>query len=267
MVYTEAEAVAVEDMPELEQYVLHLLSDLDEKVTAGYNAFDFKTVWRRVHDFCSIDLSAFYLDIRKDALYCDDPTSLRRRAARTVMSHAFDRIVAWLAPICVFTMEEAWLERHGDNGGSIHLQSFPETPSAWRNEALAAEWAKVRKVRRVVTGALEVERREKRIGASLEAAPEVFVADNDLLTAVKNHDLAELFITSHVSLKEGEGPDAAFRLDDVTGVSVNPDKTDTDKCQRCWRYTGDVGENPDHPALCVRCADAVDVIDQHKGAA
>ena len=265
--FTEAEAVAVEDMPELEQYVLHLLSELDEKVTAGYNAFDFKTVWRRVHDFCSIDLSAFYLDIRKDALYCDEPTALRRRAARTVMAHAFDRIVAWLAPVCVFTMEEAYLERNGDAGGSIHLQTFPETPKTWRNEALATEWAKVRKVRRVVTGALEVERREKRIGASLEAAPEVFIADNDLLAAVKKHDLAELFITGAVTLKEGEGPDAAFRLEEVAGVSVTPNKTDTDKCQRCWRYTRDVGEKPAHPSLCVRCADAVEAIDQQRGAA
>jgi len=265
--FTEAEAVDVEEMPELERYMLHLLVQLDKDVLAGYEAFDFKSVWRKVLDFCSIDLSAFYLDIRKDALYCDEPGALRRRAARTVMSYAFDRIVAWLAPVCVFTMEEAWLERYKPESGSIHLQTFPETPAAWRNDALAAEWSKVRNVRRVVTGALEIERREKRIGASLEAAPEVFFADKDLLAAVKKHDLAEFFITSDVSLREGEGSDEAFQLDDVAGVAVTPKKTDTDKCERCWRYTGDVGKNPAYAGLCLRCADAVKVIDQQQGAA
>ena len=265
--YNAADAVSAEEMPELERYMLHLLTEVDEAVMAAYQVFDFKSAWRKVLEFCSIDLSAFYLDIRKDSLYCDGAIDERRRAARTVMAHAFDRIVAWLAPICVFTMEEAWQMRHNNEDSSVHLHGFIETPAAWRDDALAAEWAKVRHVRRVVTGALEVERREKRIGASLEAAPSVWINADDLLGAVKKHDLAELFITADVSLKQGDGPADAFRLDDVAGVAVVSSKASAKKCERCWRFTGDVGEQPSHAELCVRCADAVVVIDQQQGAA
>ncbi len=256
--YDEAEAVAVGAMPELERYMLHRMAALDADIRARYDAFDFKGVWRQVFDFCSMDLSAFYLDIRKDSLYCDRADDPRRRAARTVMDFALTRIMHWLAPICVFTTEEAWLERYGADAGSVHLQTFPQTPADWRDDALAAEWALVRKVRRVVTGALEVERREKRIGASLEAAPRVHIADADLLAAVKNHDLAELFITGAVTLEEGEGPSSAFRLDEIAGVAVEPAAAETKKCERCWRYTGDVGDAAAHPDLCRRCADAVE---------
>ena len=264
--FDEEETVAFEDMPELERYMLHLIAELDQDVRERYAAFDFKGVWRKLFDFCSTDLSAFYLDIRKDALYCDRPDDQRRRAARTVMNAAFDRIVHWLAPICVFTAEEAWLERYKSEDGSVHLQTFPQTPATWRDEKLAEQWARLRVVRRVVTGALEVERREKRIGASLEAAPEVFIADDALRAAVESHDLAELFITGAVTVTDGEGPADAFRLTDVAGVAVTPRKTDAQKCQRCWRYTGDVGVAAAYPGLCVRCAVVVEVIDKKESA-
>ena len=255
--FSEEEALAESDMPSLERYVLHRLAEIDAAVREGYEKFDFKGVWRRVHDFCALDLSAFYLDIRKDSLYCDRPDDRRRRAARTVMHLCFERITAWLAPICVFTMEEAWAARHGEEAGSVHLRQFPETPLAWRDEALAKEWAGLRKVRRVVTGALEVERREKRIGASLEAAPVVHIADEALFDLCGRHDLAELFITGAVRLEKGEGPAGAFSLDDAPGVAVEPKETEDEKCVRCWRYTDDVGADPAHPSLCARCADAV----------
>ncbi|MEL7240507.1 MAG: class I tRNA ligase family protein, partial [Planctomycetota bacterium] len=156
--FDEAERLAVSEMPELERYVLHLLTEVETEVRAAYDAFDFKRAFRKALDFCSIDLSAFYLDVRKDALYCDRPDDATRRAARTVMDIVLSRVIGWLAPICVFTMEEAWLERYGDDAGSIHLTAFPETDAAWRDEDLAARWAELRRVRRVVTGALEVER-------------------------------------------------------------------------------------------------------------
>jgi isoleucyl-tRNA synthetase len=259
--FSEAEALPENDMPSLERYILHRLAELDEAVRAGYEKYDFKGVWRRVFDFCALDLSAFYLDIRKDSLYCDRPDAVRRRAARTVMHHCFERITAWLAPICVFTMEEAWASRYGDAAGSVHLRQFPETPAGWRDEALAADWAGLRRVRRVVTGALEVERRDKRIGASLEAAPVVYVADRALHDLCGRHDLAELFITGAVTLKNGEAPANAFRLEDVAGIGVEPNRTGDEKCGRCWRYTDDVGAVAAHPALCARCADAVEHID------
>ncbi len=254
--YAERDAVPYADMPGLERYVLHLLAELDGEVRGAYERFDFKAVWRKVFDFCAFDLSAFYLDIRKDSLYCDRPDALRRRAARAVMAALFDRIVTWLAPIAVFTMEEAWLARH-PSGDSVHLQVFPATPKECRNERIAAEWATLRDVRSVVTGALEIERRDKMLGASLEAAPIVHVADAAVYDLCKDQNLAELFITSKVALRRGEGPKSAFRLDDVPGVAVEAKRAVAEKCVRCWRYVEDVGATALHPELCGRCADAV----------
>ncbi|MEQ1929683.1 MAG: isoleucine--tRNA ligase [Parvularculaceae bacterium] len=255
--YSAAEDVPYKDMPGLERYMLHLLAELDRKVREAYSRFDFKAVWRAVFEFCAADLSAFYLDIRKDSLYCDSPDSLRRRAARAVMQAAFDRIVVWLAPICVFTTEEAFLARYPSPDGSVHLQQFPKTPATWLDEKLAADWAQLRDVRRVVTGALEIERRDKRIGASLEAAPALHVADEALFGLCRAQDLAELCITAAVTLIESEGPTEAFRLGDVPGVAVDASLAAGEKCVRCWRYTEDVGSAAAHPALCARCAGAV----------
>ncbi len=259
--FTDAEKIAPEKMPELERYMLHLVAKLDEEVRASYEAFDFKGAWRKAFDFCTLDLSAFYLDIRKDSLYCEDPASLRRRAARTVMDIVFDHLTAWIAPVLVFTMEEAHRSRHGADAPSVHLRRLPDADPKWRDEALAAEWSRLRRIRRVATGAIEVERREKRIGASLEAAPTLYLKDEALLGAVKGRDLAELFITAAVNVEKGEGPQDAFRLDETPGVAVVVGVTEEKKCERCWRYTGDVGARADHPSACVRCAEAVDAIE------
>ncbi|MFQ5564214.1 MAG: isoleucine--tRNA ligase [Parvularculaceae bacterium] len=265
--FSEDERVAHADMPELERYVLHLLARLDARVREAYEKFDFKTVWRRVHDFCAIDLSSLYLDVRKDSLYCDRPIDLRRRAARTVMDLVFERVTVWLAPICVFTMEEAWLARFPSEDGSVHLRQFPETPSGWRDDALGEKWTKVRRVRRAVTGALEIERREKRIGASLEAAPVIYLSDDTLRAACDGLDLAELCITSSARLEAGEGPAEAQRFEEAPGVAVVPAKTEDIKCVRCWRYLPDVGTLKAHPELCGRCADAVGAHDARAGGA
>ncbi len=266
--YTADEAVTPGEMPELERYMLHRLAVLDAEIQTSYDAFDFKVVWRKVFDFASFDLSAFYLDIRKDSLYCVGEDDLRRRAARTVMDLVFERLTAWLAPICVFTTEEAWLLRHPSEDGSVHLQQFPQTPGDWRDEGLAKKWQKIRDVRRVVTGALEVERREKRIGASLEAAPTVFVPNGDLRDAYLGQDAAEIFITSGAVLSDAAVPDGAFKLDgDASGIAVVPGKADGEKCERCWRILPDVGSHKTHADLCGRCAKVVDATDDRKGAA
>ncbi|MFN0024323.1 MAG: isoleucine--tRNA ligase [Parvularculaceae bacterium] len=262
---TPAERLPADKMPELERYMLHGIAEIDEAVRKGYDAFDFKGVWRAVFDFATLDLSAFYLDIRKDSLYCDHPSADRRRAARTMMEIVFDRLTVWLSPILVFTAEEAWASRHGTpigGGGfaSVHLRTLPEAPPEWRNDALAATWEKLRTVRRAATGALEVERRDKRIGASLEAELTLYLNDDALVAAVKGRDLAELFITSDVTVEQGEGPAGAFRLDDAPGVAVEARVSAHAKCQRCWRYTDDVGAATAHPHACARCADAVDAL-------
>jgi isoleucyl-tRNA synthetase len=256
--FDESERLPVTEMPELERYVLHRVKVLDEEIKAAYTDFDFKTAWRKAMDFAAQELSAFYLDIRKDALYCDAPSDPRRRAARTVMHDVLDRLNAWIAPICIFTAEEVFMSRNPDTDGSIHLTLYPDTPAEWRDDALSDKWRKIRAVRRVVTGALEVERREKRIGASLEAAPIVYVADDDLRAAYDGLDAAELFITSGATLSGDAAPADAFRLEgDAADVAVVPAKAGGAKCARCWRILPEVGTVPSYKYLCQRCADVV----------
>ena len=255
--FDDAERVAVSDMPELERVILHRLAELDELVRKAYMDYDFKRVAHTLSNFMNVELSAFYFDIRKDALYCDAPSAIRRRACRTVLDHLFSHLTAWLAPVLCFTVEEVWLSRFPSDKDSVHLRTFPEIPAEWRNEALSEKWKKVRELRRVVTGALEVERREKRIGASLEAAPEVFVSRPDLVEAMKGVDLAEIAITSQATLVEGEGPADAWRLDDVPGVAVVPKLAEGRKCARSWRILPEVGSDPDYPDLSLRDAAAV----------
>jgi isoleucyl-tRNA synthetase len=254
--FTDAEKVDPQDMPELEQWVLHRLAELDAEVRAGYAKYDFQGVFQKLFTFATTDLSAVYFDIRKDSLYCDAPTTLRRRAARTVLDIVFHRLTTWLAPVLVFTMEEVWLCRFPGEASSVHLVDMPETPAAWLNPALAAKWEGIRAARRVVTGALEVQRTAKVIGASLEAAPVVHVADTAILAALKSVDFAELCITSGLQLTADPEPQEAFRLPEVQGVGVVFEKADGEKCQRCWQILPDVGSHQ-HAGTCKRCNDAL----------
>jgi isoleucyl-tRNA synthetase len=178
----------------------------------------------------------------------------RRRAARTVLDTLFSCLTAWLAPVLVFTAEEAWQIRHPSEDGSVHLRTFPDVPAAWLDPALAERWERVRRVRRVVTGALEVERREKRIGSSLEAAPVVYLDAADR-QALEGLDFAELAITSGIELLTGAAPEGAFALPDVPGVAVVPALSDGRKCARCWRVLPEV--RPQSGELCHRCEDAL----------
>jgi isoleucyl-tRNA synthetase len=262
--YKEPERVAFADMPELERYMLNRLHELDQEVRAGYTAFDFKQVFAQLSNFCVVDLSSFYLDIRKDTLYCEPISSVARRAALTVMEELFNCLTAWLAPIMCFTMEEAWLSRHPGDRGSVHLRQFPGVPAEWSDKELAAKWRLVRKVRRVVTGALEIERRDKRIGSSLEAAPTVYIendTDRDLYDAFDGLDAAEIFITSQAELKLGKAAGEVFRLDDVAGVAVVPRLAVGRKCARSWRISPEVGSDPEFPDLSPRDAEAVRQLD------
>jgi isoleucyl-tRNA synthetase len=242
--------------PELERLMLSELVRLDALVRESYAAFDFKRIYFALFSFLTNDLSAFYFDIRKDRLYCDPASSKERHAALFVVDRLFDCIVRWLAPMLPFTCEEAWAERHGD-ASSVHLQLFPDAPTAWRDLALEAKWLRIRDVRRVVTGALEIERKEKRIGSSLEAAPRIFVADDELFDLLKTIDLAEVAITSRAFLERGAGPGEAFRLADVPGVAVLPQRAEGRRCARSWKILPEVGSDPDYPDLSLRDAAAM----------
>ena len=249
---------ALSQMPELERLMLHRLAELDPEVRGAYAAFDYKRVISVLAQFMNTELSAFYFDIRKDTLYCDPASSLTRRAALTVIDRLFDTLAKWLAPILVFTTEEAWLARHGDAPEvSVHLQQFPEIPASWRDDALAARWETLRAVRRVVTGALELERARKVIGSSLEAAPIVHVSDEALRATLADADMAEIAITSALSIVAGEGPSEAFRLADVPGVAVTFRRAEGIKCARSWKYFDPATADADYPDVTPRDAKAL----------
>jgi len=247
--FTDAERVELDQLPPLERYILHRLWELDSVVRKGYETYAFQDVIRPLIEFCQVDLSNLFFDIRKDALYCDRPDSARRRAARTVMDAVFERLTIWLAPLLSFTTEEAWTTRFPDAGSNC-LRVLPETPEAWRNDAEAARWAKVDRATGAVTMALEVERREKRIGGALDAAPEVDV-DAGILAAFEGLDAAEIFRTSQATLKPGGGDE----------IAVRPFRAEGAKCARCWKVLPEVKPTTQ---LCLRCEDAVAAWDANR---
>jgi isoleucyl-tRNA synthetase len=252
--FSESDRMDPADMPELERWVLHRIAELDVTVREGYARYDFQCVFQAIFTFATVDLSAFYFDVRKDALYCDGDTA-RRRAARTVLDILFHRITRWLAPMLCFTMEEVWLERFPGDDSSVHLEDFAETPDDWRDDALAAKWATVRRARRVVTGALEVERTGKVIGASLEAAPTVHVTA-DVAKVLETTAFDDLCITSAITISTEAAPEGAFRLDDVADIAVVFAHAAGDKCERCWKILPDVGTHA-HAGVCGRCDTAL----------
>ncbi len=243
--FTEAESVSEAEMPELERWVLHRLTELDQRIRAATESYDWTGVYPELHNFCATDLSAFYFDIRKDALYCDRPDSPRRRAARTVLDHLHRCLTTWLAPVLCFTAEEAWTARFGEQD-SVHLQLFPPIPAAWRHDALAEKWARIREIRRRITVPLEEARRANLIGSSLEATVTLPLDAGDE-TILRPDQWTEIAIVSSLTTTLGTGESMAV-------VAKAPGA----KCARCWRVLPEVGQQPRHPALCARCVDAVE---------
>jgi len=256
-------AVAFKDMKpfELERLMLHRLAELDHDIRAAYETYDFRKVVALLSHFMNTELSAFYFDIRKDALYCEAPSSLKRRAALTVIDRLSDAILKWLAPILSFTADEAFALYRAHEAASIHLVGFPRIPREWRDDNLAAKWDRVREVRSAVTAALELERAAKRIGSSLEAAPIVYVDDKDLMSGLAGVDMAEVCITSGIEVRAGTPPADAVIASDVKVVGVIPKRAEGRKCARSWRITTDVGSDPAYPTLSARDAAAMREID------
>ncbi len=255
--YKPADAVAPADMPELERLMLHELAVRAAVVRKAYQEFDYKTVVATLSAFLNSELSAFYFDIRKDTLYCDPPSSPTRKAALTTIDLLCSSILKWLAPILSFTAEEAWRMYRPGAEPSVHLTQFPDDLESLRDDKLAAKWEAIRNVRRVVTGALELERAAKNIGSSLEASPVIYVADRDMLATLFDTDLAEICITSNYEVREDEAPASAFRLDAVPGIAVVVEKAVGTKCARSWKISPTVGEDPEYPDVTPRDAKAL----------
>jgi isoleucyl-tRNA synthetase len=242
--FTEAERVAHADLPELERFILHRLSEIDARRRAAVATYDFTGFYPELHTFCAADLSAFYFDVRKDSLYCDRPDSQKRRAARTVLDHLHRCLCTWLAPVLCFTAEEAWTARFGEET-SVHLEVFPILPAGWADPALAQKWAVIRAVRGEITAVLEAARRANTIGSSLQANVDLTLPDSEagLMDATEWADIA---IVSGLHIATGAG----------RGVSVR--RAAGEKCARCWKVLPEVGSVAAHPTLCRRCADAVE---------
>ncbi|KZX95241.1 isoleucine--tRNA ligase [Erythrobacter sp. HI0019] len=228
----------VGEVPELEVYILALLADLDGKLRYAAENYDFNAYTRLLVDFCNEDLSAFYFDIRKDVLYCDGPSSVKRNAYRTVLDLLFHALVRYAAPVLVFTAEEVWSTRYPD-GGSVHLLEWPQVPGV---TADGARWAQLRELREDVMEAIEPLRRDKVIRSGLEA--DVVVPASAVPEGFSDADLAELFITASVARGDSD--------------TVTVTRTDESKCGRCWRLLPSVAEDGD---LCDRCEDVVATLD------
>jgi isoleucyl-tRNA synthetase len=243
--FTDAERVPYAEMPELEKWVLHRLAELNARVRTSVQSYDWTGVYPELHNFCATDLSAFYFDVRKDAIYCDRPDSLRRRAARTVLDHLHRCLTTWLAPVLCFTAEEAWTARFGEQD-SVHLQLFADVPAKWQDDALAARWDTIRTIRRRITVPIEEARRANTLGSSLQAAVALpLKPEHELL--LTEDQWAEIAIVSDLRIvADPEEPPAT--------ISPAPGE----KCARCWRVLTEVGQQPGHPTLCIRCTDAVE---------
>jgi isoleucyl-tRNA synthetase len=255
--FKPADAIAVAEMPELERLMLRQLAEQAAVVRKAYTEFDYKTVVASLSAFMNTELSAFYFDIRKDTLYCDPPSSVARKAALTAIDMICDAILKWLAPVLSFTAEEAWRLYRPDAEPSVHLALFPERLETFRDDALAAKWEIIRNVRRVVTGALEVERAAKRIGSSLEASPLVYISERKIFDILFDVDLAEVCITSNAMATNEDAPADAFRLNEVPGVAVVVEKAVGTKCARSWKILPSVGEDAEYPDVSPRDAQAL----------
>ena len=224
---------------------LHQLYEMDQKVRNSIQNHDYGKLAKELHEFCNNNLSAFYFDIRKDRLYCDDPSSFDRHATRSVMAEIFNCLVSWLAPILSFTSEEAWSHRPTgvfEEAESVHLREFPEVSEKWKNGKLADKWSNILFIRKAVLEAVEPLRASKELGSSLEAKPVITTSKDNVKTDLESVNMADICITSGVVIKDGE-----------CGVTI--EKADGEKCVRCWKVLPEVSDHADH--LCNRCDDVV----------
>src|SRR5271166_5576046 len=254
--HERGDPIPLGSIAELDRLMLHKLTELDVRVREAYASFDYARVIAALTAFINADLSAFYFDIRKDALYCDPPSSPRRRGALEAIEQIFRAVTVWLAPVLVFTAEEAWAARDGTHR-SIHLEQFPVIPAAWRDDGLAKTWETIRALRLAVTGAIEIARAEKEIGSSLEAAPRIFLSNPEHVEALRGTDFAEVCITSDIAIDLEEAPEAAFRLPGAADVAVVVERADGVKCARSWRYFDRATASPDFPDVSPRDAEAL----------
>tara|TARA_B100001758_G_scaffold33610_1_gene24824 strand:- start:820 stop:2214 length:1395 start_codon:yes stop_codon:yes gene_type:complete len=248
--FDEKEKINIEEFPELEKYILHRLWEVDQIIQKCVKDFNFHLMFTTLLNFCSNDLSAFYFDIRKDSIYCDSFDSKKRRSARTLLNLIFDHLVRWLAPSLSFTCEEAWKAK--GNTSSIHLEDFLKASQDFKNNDIANKWNIIKNIRKVITGAIEKKRAEKLIGSSLEANVIIYVKE-DLKKKIEEINFDEIAITSSFQLLDYKNKKDYFALEEIDDVAVTVEKTDGQKCERCWKYTDILQDKQ----ICQRCDEAI----------
>jgi len=224
----------IDKWPELERFILHQIFILDKNFEVYFKEYNFHKLYKELVNFCSLELSAFYFDIRKDTLYCDPQSSVKRKTCINLLGLILDMLLKWFAPILSFTTEEIFQIINKNSNSSIHLQEFPKIPKSWKNEKLFDKWKKFKTIKKVVNAAIEIKRATKDIGSSLEADVEVYLSQ-DYLKIIKDFDLPESFITSKVEVKELKRGDDFFKLEEIQDVKVLVKKAEGKKCPRCWK--------------------------------
>ncbi|MDH6061489.1 isoleucine--tRNA ligase [Chrysosporum bergii ANA360D] len=264
----EKDAVPLENLPELDRYMLHRMTEVFAEVTTAFESFQFFRFFQTVQNFCVVDLSNFYLDVAKDRLYISAPDAFRRRSCQTVLKIALENLARAIAPVLCHTAEDIWqFIPYPTPYKSVFEAGWVRVDEKWRNSDLAEFWQNLRQIRNDVNKVLEQARVEKKIGSSLEAKILLYVKDEHLRLAVKNlnpdmgngiDELRYLFLTSQVELLETPEhlQDLKYNLQlDNWGIGVVD--AEGEKCDRCWNYSTHVGESPEHPLLCERCVSAL----------
>jgi isoleucyl-tRNA synthetase len=246
-------------MEDLDKWALHRLHEMNEKCQKAYEAFEFHLIYHTLHNFCVLDLSSFYLDTLKDRLYVLSKNSVSRRSGQTVMNEILNVLVRLMAPVLSFTADEIWqYMKHSNSSHSVHSDLFIPVKKEFINPDLAKKWDEIIKVRKEVSKALELARKDKLIGHSLDASVILGVTEEvrQLLAPYEN-DLRTLFIVSSASMMPFDELIEGMEGEEIKGVKVKVALSQDVKCERCWVHDPTTGSDSSHPAICSRCVDAL----------
>ncbi len=255
----ETDCVPFAELGEMDRWSLTRLNDIVGRVLEAYRSYEFHMIYHAIHNFCVVDMSNFYLDVIKDRLYTSRKDSKERRAAQTCMYEILDAIVRLIAPILCYTADEIWRampHRAGDDAEAVILNGMPAVRDEWKDDALEAKWARILAVKSDVSKALELARREKTIGKSLDAKVEIFATGEPYKFVSEIPDLATVLIVSDAVVTEGDGD--GIKGEAEPGITVKVSIAEGEKCERCWIKTPTVGSHPEHPTLCARCAEILE---------
>ena len=249
--FSEDSSLEYNDLTDLDKYILSQLAILERNVLNNYEIFEYQKVFTLIFNFCTNELSSFYFDIRKDSLYCDAKSSKVRLSTQTVLDILFHHLLRLLAPILCFTIEEAWQSRMGSNT-SIHNENFCSIDETWIRNDLNESWSFYKKLKRLINGAIEVERKNKTIGSSLEASVILFINDDKKINLVNNEMVEQVSIVSKIEIKKSDLPQNCYTLDDDKSIGVVVSRVDGHKCERCWKYFSKLTDN-----VCIRCKEVI----------